>query len=178
MEYRLLRARRKSVAIVVENGEVIVKAPWFVPRMVIDMFVQSKREWIERRLQLDLERSLFYYHLGRRYERDGVDVEALWMETMHSYVVPRAWELAERFGERPSRIRISKAKRRWGSCSSRGSINLSYRLAQLPHDLIDYVIVHELCHLRHMDHSKAFWDLVESRFAHYRRDRERLRMFW
>jgi predicted metal-dependent hydrolase len=162
----------------VEDGEVLVKAPWFVPAQDVEAFVQSKREWIEKRLRQWEERRRWYYLLGKRRERRGEDVEELWRQTTLSLIVPRAWELAKLFGEEPKAIKVSKAKRRWGSCSSKGVINLSYRLAQLPNALIDYVIVHELCHLRHMDHSKAFWREVEARYPSYRQAHKELKNFF
>jgi predicted metal-dependent hydrolase len=68
--------------------------------------------------------------------------------------------LAQAVGARPQQVRISRARTRWGSCSSKGTLALSWRLAMAPVEIIEYVIVHELAHLRHPDHSRAFWQLV------------------
>ena len=72
-------------------------------------------------------------------------------------------------------FRLSQAKTRWGSCNSRGVISLNWRLIQLPLHLVDYVVVHELAHLIEMNHSKAFWQLVERVFAGYRVARRMLK---
>ena len=178
MDYRLKRENRKTLHVSVQNGQVLVKAPWFVSKSFIEAFLESKRAWIEKRVQQWEEQKQWYYLLGRRYKRGVEDVEELWRETMRSVVIPRAWELARSFGDEPKTIKISRAQKRWGSCSSKGTINLSYRLAQLPRELIDYIIIHELCHLHHMDHSKAFWKLVEARYPAYKKAHEELQNFF
>lgn len=81
---------------------------------------------------------------------------------------------AEDLGVRPTRVSIRGQKTRWGSCSSRGEISLNWRLVLLPSDLADYILVHELCHLRHMDHSARFWNLVATLVPDYAARRERI----
>jgi len=81
------------------------------------------------------------------------------------------------FGEQmnifPASVKVNSAKARWGSCSSRGNINFSWRLIMASDDVIDYVVVHELAHLRHMNHSSEFWAIVERFLPDYReRSRE------
>ena len=78
-------------------------------------------------------------------------------------------------GYSPASIRITDAKARWGSCTSRGGLNFSWRLVQAPLSIVDYVIVHELVHLRQHDHSKKFWAKVEALMPDYRVRREWLR---
>jgi len=83
--------------------------------------------------------------------------------------------LAAPLGHTPSRIRIAGQRRRWGSCSGRGTISLNWRLLLLPAALADYVMIHELCHLRHLDHSPRFWSAVECAMPDYRGHRARLK---
>lgn len=78
-------------------------------------------------------------------------------------------------GLRPSRIKISNAGKRWGSCSSQGNLNFAWRLVMAPPEVIDYVVVHELCHLREMNHSQQFWARVSSIMSDYESRRKWLR---
>lgn len=77
-------------------------------------------------------------------------------------------------GLRPTRVCIRDQKTRWGSCSSDGEISLNWRLVLLPSELADYILIHELCHLRHMDHSPRFWGLVATMAPDYVIRRERI----
>ena len=78
-------------------------------------------------------------------------------------------------GYSPESIRITDARQRWGSCTSRGGLNFSWRLIQAPLSIVDYVIVHELVHLRQMDHSPLFWKKVEALMPDYKRRKQWLR---
>lgn len=89
-------------------------------------------------------------------------------------LVARLEALADEIGVRPERVTIRGQRTRWGSCSSRGTISLNWRLLLVPARLADYVLVHELCHLRHMDHSRRFWALVARTVPDHARCRERL----
>lgn len=90
-------------------------------------------------------------------------------------LIPRTYAAAERMGITITAVRINSAKTRWGSCSAQKSINLSRMLIAADPQLIDYVIVHELCHTVHMDHSPAFWQLVEKYIPDYKERREGLK---
>ena len=80
-------------------------------------------------------------------------------------VVPRAAHFAARLGRAAPQVRISNARSEWGSCNHRGEIRLNWRLAQLPPDLADYVVAHEVAHLVELNHSPRFWAVVESLMA-------------
>lgn len=88
--------------------------------------------------------------------------EAWYREQARDLFTRRLGELAARYGFQFSRMRLSSARTRWGSCSSRGTISLNWRLVLAPAEVVDYVILHELAHLRVPNHSKDFWRLVES----------------
>lgn len=101
---------------------------------------------------------------------------ARWYQSQARLMLPaRVQRLAGEHGFQVRTIRISSARTRWGSCSSRGTLSFSWRLMAAPVELIDYVILHELCHLRQANHSPAFWAEVERHLPDYRARRAALR---
>jgi predicted metal-dependent hydrolase len=88
-----------------------------------------------------------------------------------------AEEEAGRIGVSYRRIRIGAQRTLWGSCSGRGTLSFNWRLVLAPPDVVDYVIVHELCHLRVPNHSRSFWALLERHRPHWRRQRAWLREY-
>ena len=91
-----------------------------------------------------------------------------------SHLAGRIEHYSPRLGVRPSRVTIRGQRSRWGSCSGKGTVSLNWRLMMVPGALADYVVVHELCHLRHMNHSPRFWAMVGSTIPDYRDRRRRL----
>ncbi len=107
---------------------------------------------------------------ARHKTRDAIRqaVEAFYRQHARDYLPRRLDDLAARYGFKYAQLRIKNQKTRWGSCSAKGNINLNLRLMMAPDDAIDYVLIHELCHLRELNHSPAFWALVESVRPDYR----------
>ncbi len=98
-------------------------------------------------------------------------LEGWYANQMHLILAVRLESLAQATDTHPARVRISRARTRWGSCSGRGVLAFSWRLAMAPLEIIDYVIVHELAHLRQPNHSRAFWQLVARTLPDYTRRR-------
>ncbi len=93
----------------------------------------------------------------------------LWLKkTAKVFITERVKKLAEKYNFKINKINIRGQKTRWGSCSSKGRLSFNYRLMQFNKDIIDYVIIHELCHLLEMNHSPRFWKLVESYCPNYK----------
>ena len=158
---QIVRSRkRKTMGIEVRPDlSLIVRAPFFTPKFLIKSFLKSNINWIHAAIRKQQSRPV-------QEKLSPMAVEGL-IQKAHDHILPRAIELAARHGFSPTTIRIGKAKRRWGSCSSKGRINLSCRLALLPFELSDYVIIHELAHLKEMNHSPAFWQVVARMMPDY-----------
>lgn len=95
--------------------------------------------------------------------------------TAQAFVSKRLKELNQPYGFTYHRVTIKNQATRWGSCSKHGNLNFHYKIALLPAELADYVLVHELCHLKELNHSKQFWALVAQTVPHYKLLRRRLK---
>ena len=140
--------------------------PQGTSRAGVERVLEEKRSWIEaqRRRQvprLCLDPAAVSESQARTAARECVST--------------LAQEEAERIGVEYRRIRIGGQRTRWGSCSSRGTLSFNWRLVLAPPEVLDYVVVHELCHLRVPNHSGQFWALVERHRPHWRRQRAWLR---
>lgn len=99
--------------------------------------------------------------LSKEYQSQARDVFVGWYrEYAHRYISKRVKEYSSLYNIPYSKICITNAEKRWGSCNNKGSLRFSWRLAMAPRDVIDYVIVHELAHIRHLNHSRAYWQEV------------------
>ena len=110
--------------------------------------------------------------LSRSLQPQGKRLFTAWYRRQaRSHLEMRITQYAGLYGFEPGRLRISSARTRWGSCSRLGTLSFTWRLVMAPAEVVDYVVVHELCHLRHPNHSKAFWSHVESILPGYKTQR-------
>lgn len=154
MEYKIIYSRIKNVYIHIKDGEVIVKAPRRVSKKEIDKIVKSKEEWIKKTLAKTKIKS----------EKEKLYTD----EEFKTIVEETANELIRETGLIPNKVRIRDIKYAWGSCSANKNVTISYKLIYYSKDVIKYVILHELCHIKYMNHSKAFWDLVANYMPNYK----------
>ncbi len=162
--FQIIRSKRKTLCIeVLRDGSVLVRAPFFLSDRAIQTFVKEKEGWI-RRQQNKVKDPPPPEVIPKK------DCEIL--RARAKEIIPervRFW--TEKTGLAYSSIKITSAKRRFGSCNSRNSLCFSLFLARFPIALIDYVVVHELCHTRFHNHSDSFYRLVESILPDFK-DRE------
>ena len=165
MEMQLIRSRRKTLCAEIRSGCLIVRAPLRASETEISRFLQERKEWIETHLSRSKERME-----ARQNVPPLTEAERRVLAREASAVFPeRAAFYAGLLGVSYSRITVRFQRTRWGSCSSRGNLNFNCLLLLAPPEVLDSVVVHELCHLRHMDHSPAFYADVLRVFPDYRK---------
>ena len=154
MDYDVVFSKRKTVSLSVKCGKVILKAPYGAPRKILDSVVEKHREWIEKQLAIQ----------SKKEKAEGVltpQVIADLRKNARAYFNEKTAVFADIMGLKYSSIKITSARHRFGSCSSKGNICFSYMLMLYPEQAREYVIVHELSHLVHMNHSAEFYRTVE-----------------
>lgn len=167
-EYTILRSRRKTIAIqITPAGQVLVRCPLGMSKRQIQQFVDSKREWICTHLTRIAQTPVL-----PPFSEEEIKEMVQWAkDTLPERVA--FW--AARAGVTYDRITIRRQHSRWGSCSSKGNLNFNCLLALVPEAVLDYIIVHELCHRRHMNHSPVFWAEVARLLPDYPQARAWLR---
>ena len=143
MDYEIIRSRRRTVALeVTREGRVLIRAPLRMPQSEIEQFAASHAAWLEK-------------------AQDRVAARQAALRQRAREVLPgKVAHYAAIMGVTPASVKITAARTRFGSCSGKNGICFSLYLMQYPEAAIDYVVVHELAHIRHHDHSPAFYDQV------------------
>lgn len=185
------------------NGEIYLIVPLSYTYRQAEVFLGGQIKWIEKKIsKLAFNRDKFRY-LGYKTKLsiitdkkdksfvvsynadsvilpvvDGLTTEQLfenWIfEEAKKYIPSRVKELAKHYGFNFDKVKVKKIKSRWGSCSSKKNLNFNYKLMHFNTKIIDYVIIHELCHLKEMNHSKKFWKLVEQIVPEYKDNKREL----
>ena len=193
--YNIIKSKRKTLAISIKyDGTITIRVPLKTSQKQIDEFIAKYAVWIKNKLQqLNLSKqdnqSVIYY-LGYTYELRSVDNNKLilfsetnqitvdvtkeqllvWYKRQSlDLVLPILTDYAAKYNLSYRQVKITLAKQRWGSCNSLGNLAFSYRLAMLPIEIIQYVVAHELAHLKHLNHSKDFWQFVAVLYPDYKK---------
>lgn len=160
----LIRSKRKTLALQIHNdGHLIIRAPLTYPKNEILSFIAKHKNWIEsntEKIKRDNDR------LKNLEPFSAQDIKD--MARKASEIIPqRVRYYAEKLGVTYGRITIRNQKTKWGSCSSKGNLNFNCLLMAAPPEVLDSIIVHELCHRIHMDHSKNFYNEIYRVFPEY-----------
>lgn len=167
--YNIVYSSRKTLSLQVKtDGEVSVRAPYGTRKKEIERFVADNAEWLERALKRaeKRKRNLPEYPTG---EEEILKLKALAYEV----IPPKVDYYSALLGVKPERVSINRAKTRFGSCSAKNTLNFSCFLMLFDERAVDYVVVHELCHIKEKNHSPRFYALVESILPDYKQ-RERI----
>ena len=158
MEYTIIRSNRRSLSITIDpDANLIVRAPRRMSDKTIAAFVASKRDWIEKHMEKVRNRAAKREEVPEFTEEER---KAL-TKKARKMILEKVAYYAPIVGVTYGRIAIRKQRTVWGSCSAKGNLNFNYLLAMMPDEVVDYVVVHELCHRKEMNHSPRFWAEVE-----------------
>lgn len=148
MEYTLIRARKRTLSLQVSrSGEVIARAPLYMPKFLIDKFVRDKSDWISKRItEAKKPSAKRRAHFSEEKLKDFIKVK------MKAY--------AKIMGVHPTGLRFTHVKSYWGTCAPSGILSFNLALRYTPASAVSYVVVHELAHLRWKGHGRRFWDMV------------------
>lgn len=217
--YTINKAKIKNIYITIENGEVVIKAPWYTTHNQIQEVVESKRDWIMKKLEeynvsprkaKEYEDGEKFQILGESYylniyykdinnailnvenekieiilplsyaEEDNTEQIKKMIDKMYYMIAEKEVESAmektrKMVGLAPEEYKIKKIKYAWGTCSSRKVITINQNLMMYSRKAIEYVVLHEICHLKYMNHSKKFWEMVESYMPDYKEAEKELK---
>ena len=201
VRYRIVRSRRRTLTITVSEGKVVVRAPLGASDELVGRFVAEKESWILKKIEEqtggefadvmegktlldDGVRKPVKYGAARSEEKGGEfflknekAVRPFFERTRGLFLPDEVFELSRRTGMMPADVSVRDFKARWGCCDADGRIRLNWRLVMLPPALREYVLIHELCHLKEMNHSAAFWKLVGKHCGDYRQRRRQLKKY-
>lgn len=207
MEYKLIKSKRKTIAIEIKHGQLLVRAPKGCSKMRIDAFVNSKSQWINKKIlqqntQIELQNDFTLNYdskimfLGQLINVSDIisqsqqesfsnenstsdyiknQVKKYYKSRAKEYITNMVQKVSAYMDIEPSNVRITSAKTRWGSCNSKGNVNFSWYLMMASEAEIEYVVIHELAHIREMNHSDRFWKIVKTYMPEYKIHKKGLR---
>lgn len=164
---KIIRTRRRTICLQIKpDGALVVRAPLRVDTTYINRLIEKKKDWIAKK------RGLFTQQPRKTITSAE---KKLLFDKARRVISQRASHYSCKANSPYKRIRISRARSRWGSCGVKGTLNFSWRLILAPLEVIDYVVAHEVAHLRIKNHSREFWAWVEELFPDYRKMRKWLK---
>lgn len=165
MNVEIIRSARKTLSLQIKpDGRVVVRAPYRLPEREIRRFLDEKSDWLQKHLAQVNAANQEAEEAPLTIE----DIRTLAQQAVQEFP-ERVRFFAQRMGVTYGKITIRNQATRWGSCSSQGNLNFNCLLMLAPPEVRDYVVVHELCHRKQMNHSAAFWAEVEAVLPDYKK---------
>lgn len=163
MEYQLIRSARKTIAVEVHGTQVIVRAPNRYSQKKIDDFVTEHEDWLKSKIAKNIEKNKNLEKIGFLSDEELNNLA----EKAREYIPKRVSMFAKAIGVTYGTIAIRCQRTKWGSCSNKGNLNFNCLLMLTPPEVIDCIVVHELCHRKEMNHSIQFYNEVHKAFPEY-----------
>ena len=160
----VIHSKRKTISIQIKTEGIIVRTPLHMTDAEINKFLELKRAWIEKHLAMVEEENKLISEL-KPYTTEEIHKLA---DKALKHIPERVKYYAPLIGVDYGRITIRNQRSRWGSCSRKGNLNFNCLLMEMPDEIIDSVVVHELCHRKHMNHSPQFYSEIEKVFPQYK----------
>lgn len=171
MEIEVIRSSRKTLGAQIKNGRIIVRAPKYATEKDINLFLQKNRKWFEKHIASANELEKEKESVRRLSEEE---IKNLY-DRAKKIIPERVAYYAPIVGVKYGKITVRMQKTRWGSCSAKGNLNFNCLLMLTPPEVTDSVVVHELCHIKEMNHSKRFYSEVTRVFPSYFEQKKWLR---
>lgn len=163
MEYKIIKSKRKSIGVEIKSDlTVIVRAPFFTSERTIKKLIEEKSPWIEKKLK-EIENR----NNSSLPEFSDIELEAFRQKTKE-LISPKVEYFAKILGVSFNKLSVKKQRSVWGSCSAKRNINFNLLLCLCPDNVVDYIVVHELCHLKQLNHSRLFWKEVQKILPDYK----------
>ena len=162
INYEIDRGKRRNIYICIRDGKVIVKGPKKMSDSHAEKIVREKEKWILKKLSEDVN------SLKSQKEKEYYSNEKYYKEEAKKKISRAMEKMINLTGLKPESYKLFNFKRAWGNCSNKKNIKINPKLVMYSDHAIEYVCLHELCHLKYMNHSKSFWYLVEKYMPDYK----------
>jgi predicted metal-dependent hydrolase len=175
-------SRKHTYITIQKDGSVLIKTNPFTSIRTIENFISQKEQWIQQK-QNAIYHAIqqienHFYLFGKLQPRNDLtqkDIDTLYLQKSKEIIPPLVTQYSEHMQLYPSRISFRRNKTRWGSCSSKNNLSFNTMLIQTPLTFIEYVVVHELAHIKYKNHSQNFWNLVEEILPDYQQRRKSIK---
>lgn len=161
------RAKRMRLAVYCD-GSFVATRPRGLSASAVEEFILKNSDWIISKIE-------YFRSFGRGFLSRNKNDYLKHKNQAREFISEKVERYNQYYGFKFNQINIRSQKTRWGSCSSKGNLNFNYKILFLPEKIADYIVVHELCHLKEFNHSRKFWELVAKTFPEYKELRKRLK---